>query len=144
MDKLLHRGKYADGITFQRFEWSFKNFFLKIAGIDPNYTKGDRILAYSVFGYSFCYAWVLNFICVLIWNAIYKWPLEWWGIKFFFTGLVIPGCVAVVSTVWFAIGGSIDLHRLFKRLDEKVGNDADNGTVEKSEDDYVDNTKEKK
>lgn len=144
MDKLLHRGKYADGITFQRFEWSFKNFFLKIAGIDPNYTKGDRILAYSVFGYSFCYAWVLNFICVLIWNAIYKWPLEWWGIKFFITGLVVPGCVAVVSTVWFAIGGSIDLHRLFKRLEEKVSNDADNGTVEKSEDDYVDNTKEKK
>ena len=142
MDKLLHRGKYADGITFQRFEWSFKNFFLKIAGIDPNYTRGDRILAYSVFIYSFCYAWVLNFVGVLIWNLFYTWPLKWWGIKFFITGLVIPGCVAVVSTFWFAIGGSIDLHRLFKRLEEKVSNDADNGTVQKSEDDYIERKKE--
>ena len=143
MEKLLHRGKYSDGITFQRFEWSFKNFFLKIAGIDPNYTRGDRILAYSVFIYSFCYAWVLNFVGVLAWNLFYPWPLKWWGIKFFITGLVIPGCVAVVSTFWFAIGGSIDLHRLFKRLDGKVGNDADNGTVQKTDDDYIDG-KEKK
>ena len=144
MDKLLHRGKYADGVTFQRFQWSFKNFFLKIAGIDPNYTKSDRILAYSVFGYSFCYAWGLNFLGSCIWNLIYRWPAEWWGIKFFFTGLIIPGIVAVVSTVWFTIGGTIDLRRLFERLEEKVNNDEDNGTVVKSDDDYVDEEKESK
>ena len=34
---------------------------------------------------------------------------------------------------WFAIGGSIDLYRLFKRLDEKVADDTDDGTVEKDE-----------
>jgi Na+/proline symporter len=134
MEKLLHRGKYADGVTFKRFEWSFRNFFLKIAGIDPNYTRSDRILAYSVFIYTFCYAWCGCFLGILIWNTLfYRWPIEWWGIKFFITGLVVPGIIAVISTVWFAIGGSIDLYRLFKRLDAKVTDDTDDGTVEKDE-----------
>jgi len=143
MEKLLHRGKYSDGVTFQRFEWSFKNFFLKIAGIDPNYTRGDRILAYSVFIYSFCYAWLLNFVGVIIWNLISPWPLKWWGIKFFITALVIPGIVAIVSTFWFAIGGSIDLHRLFQRLEAKKVDDSDNGTVRKSDDDYIEKEEKK-
>ena len=134
MEKLLHRGPYADGVTFKRFEWSFRNFFLKIAGIDPNYTKSDRILAYSVFIYTFCYAWCGCFLGTLIWNTVfYRWPIEWWGIKFFITGLLVPGIIAVISTVWFAIGGSIDLYRLFKRLDAKIADDTDDGTVEKDE-----------
>ena len=58
--------------------------------------------------------------------------------------LIIPGIVAVVSTVWFTIGGTIDLRRLFERLEEKVNNDEDNGTVVKSDDDYVDEEKESK
>jgi hypothetical protein len=50
----------------------------------------------------------------------------------------------VVSTVWFTIGGTIDLRRLFKRLEEKVNNDEDNGTVVKSDDDYMNEEKESK
>ena len=88
----------------------------------------------SVFIDTFCYAWCGCFLGTLIWNTVfYRWPIEWWGIKFFITGLLVPGIIAVISTVWFAIGGSIDLYRLFKRLDAKVADDTDDGTVEKDE-----------
>ena len=43
--------------------------------------------------------------------------------------LLVPGIVAVVSTIWFSIGGSIDLYRLFQRLKEKEDNDLDDGRV---------------
>ena len=45
--------------------------------------------------------------------------------------------MAIVSIFWFAIGGSIDLYRLFKRLEAKKVDDSDNGTVQKSEYDYI-------
>ena len=52
----------------------------------------------------------------IIWNAIYPWPAHWWAIKFHITALIIPCIVAVITTIWFSIGGTVDLHRLFKAL----------------------------
>ena len=81
------------------------------------------------FGYGFC----LCFIGIIIWNAIYRWPAEWWAIKFRITGVLVPGLVAVVSTIWFTIGGSIDLRRLFKALAAKEDDFSDDGRVQKVE-----------
>ena len=80
MEKMLHRGIYADSETKPRIPWSFKSAFSKIIGIDANYTKGDKILAWSVFLWSFGYGFCLCFIGIIIWNAFYRWPAEWWAI----------------------------------------------------------------
>ena len=56
LDRMLHRGKYAiEGEKKIHMEWSFKNVFSKLIGITPEYSKSDRIIARSVFTYSFIY-----------------------------------------------------------------------------------------
>ena len=48
---------------------------------------------------------------------------------FFIANILVPGLVAIVSTVWFTIGGTLDLRRLFQRLKEKEENILDDGRV---------------
>lgn len=131
LDKLLHRGKYADEFSSkpERTSWSIKTVFSKIVGITPEYTRTDRAIAWSVFGYSFVYALVVVFLGTVIWNAVYEWPRNWWNIKFFVTSLLIPGIVGIVTTVWFVTGGIRDLKRLFVDLANRKQDVFDNGQV---------------
>ena len=129
LDKLLHRGIYADAPTPPKERWTLRNIFSKIIGITDEYTWGDKIIAYSVFGYSFVYQIGIAFVAIVIWNAISPWPNEWWTIKFFITALVIPAIVGIISTVWFMIGGIRDARRLFIDLEKRVEDPDDNGQV---------------
>ena len=129
LDKLLHRGKYADGPEPVKEKWTFRNFFSKIIGITPEYTRGDRFIAYLVFGYSIVYSILIIFLAIVIWNVISPWPDHWWTVKFFITSLLIPGIVGIISTVWFLIGGIHDLRQLFIDLGNRVEDPDDNGQV---------------
>ncbi|MBP3394336.1 MAG: sodium:panthothenate symporter, partial [Lentisphaeria bacterium] len=129
LDRMLHRGAYAEGKTLEKIPWNIHTVFSKLIGIDANYTRGDKILAWSVFIWSFGWSFMVCFVGIVIWNIFYPWPDSWWAIKFHITMLLVPGIVAVVSTIWFSIGGSIDLYRLFQRLKEKEDNDLDDGRV---------------
>ncbi len=129
LDKLLHRGKYADGPEPVKEKWTLRNIFSKIIGITPEYTRGDRIIAYSVFFYSVVYSVGIIFFGIVIWNAIWPWPHSWWTVKFFITTLLIPGIVGVISTIWFMIGGSLDAIQLFRDLKKRVEDPNDNGQI---------------
>lgn len=129
LDKLLHRGKYADGPEPVKEKWTLRNIFSKIIGITPEYTRGDRIIAYSVFFYSVVYGVGIIFFGIVIWNAIWPWPHSWWTVKFFITTLLIPGIVGVISTIWFMIGGSLDAIQLFRDLKKRVEDPNDNGQI---------------
>lgn len=133
MDRMLHRGIYAVGehkLDMPKWSWNPRVILSRILGIDSQYTKGDKILAWSVFIWSFVWSFGICFILIIVWNAFYRWPDHWWAIKFHITMLLVPGIVAVVSTVWFTIGGSVDLCKLFRRLENKKDNDLDDGRVE--------------
>ena len=134
LERMLHRGIYADSETKPQIPWSFRSAFSKIIGIDQNYTKGDKILAWSVFLWSFGYGFCLCFLFIIIWNAVYPWPAHWWAIKFHITALFIPCIVAVISTVWFSIGGTVDLRRLFRSLAGKHDDFSDDGRVHHQDD----------
>ena len=131
LERMLHRGIYnTDGENKVREKWTAKNLFSKLIGITPEYTTGDRWIAWGVFGYSIIYKFFLAFVVVVIWNAVSPWKVEWWGHYFFITTLLIPGIVAFFSTFWFGIGGAVDLFRLFRDLEKRVVNPLDNGWVE--------------
>lgn len=132
LDKLLHRGRYNIELkNEQRTEWNRHSFIAKVIGITPEYTKTDKIIAWSVFSYSFIYSFILIFLGVIVWNWFYQWPEHWWGYHFFITTLVVPAVIGIVSTVWFMWGGIRDIRRLFKDLAERKANPEDNGIVKK-------------
>lgn len=141
LDKLLHRGEYSDGHIVERQSWTLRNIFAKLLSITPDYTRGDKVIAWSVFTYSFIYQLGLTFIAVVIWNAISPWPNEWWSNYYYIAYLLVPGIVGVISTVWFSIGGTVDIIRLFKDLAARTVDTSDNGQVFQE---IVDNTDDKK
>ena len=134
LDKLLHRGKYAEGNQAPvQNSWSPQSIFRRLIGITSEYSRGDRIIAWSVFIYNIFYKLILAFIVVVIWNAISPWPVEWWSIYFMVVMLIIPGIAGAITTVWFMAGGIIHLRQLFRDLAKRVDNPLDNGQVSGNE-----------
>jgi hypothetical protein len=128
---MLHRGKYNNGESRENTSpWTWSNVYSKLIGIGDEYTTGDKIIAWSVFGYSIVCQFLIAFAGVFIWNAISPWPVEWWSWYFFITVIVTGIIVGSISTVWFMIGGIIDIRRLFKDLAKRVDNPLDDGWVE--------------
>ena len=131
LDRMLHRGKYAiDGEVKIKTKWTLRNIFSKIIGITPEYSKADKVIAYSVFGYSFIYKFLIAFALVAIWNFFSPWKVEWWGKYFFMVSIIIPGIAAFFTAIWFGIGSVKDLRLMFKDLQGRVANPDDNGMVE--------------
>lgn len=125
LERILHRGKYRmkDAPPLIKTPLTWKNFPNKIIGIDSQYSRGDKILAWSVFLWSFGYSFLICFIGAIVWNAFYRWPAEWWANYFFINSILVAGLVGAVSTVWFSIGGTVDLMRMFRCLEERAKED---------------------
>ncbi len=109
----------------------FRRIATRLVGITPEYTRGDRIIAWGVFLHSFVFNFVVCFVGAVIWNFFHRWPAAWWGRYFVVVNFIVPGVVAAISTVWFGIGGAIDLTRLFRDLKaRREVNVLDDGRVE--------------
>ncbi len=140
MERMLHRGQYAradeiakaqreaaDGVPARQttMRWFQKNML----GIDKQFTRGDKLISWSVFIYSLGWgfgAWLF----ILLWNLlIYRWSADAWTWWFFIQNIVVASAVGVVSTVWFTWGGTRDLYRMFARLKVLQRNELDDGRV---------------
>ena len=109
----------------------FRRVAARLVGITPEYTRGDRIIAWSVFFYSFVFSFGLCFLAVVVWNGFHRWPVAWWSRYFVAINIVVPGIVAAISTVWFGVGGIIGLRQLFRDLAARKEIDiTDDGRVE--------------
>ncbi len=130
MERMLHRGKYRRDGEAEIVEKTGRlhALYRMFLGVTAEYTRGDRILAWSVFLYSMLWGFG-SFVVLTVWNAITPWPDSWWAEWFKIYNLVVPGIIAVISTVWFTIGGTWDLRRLFQRLAEKEDDELDDGRV---------------
>jgi len=130
MDRMLHRGKYQrEGKKIEHKIKGVRDFFRKIIGINDEYTRGDKVITWSVFIWSFCWNFCCVFLAVVIWNTFSPWPMHWWAKWFFFNNFILGGVVAVISTIWFTWGGTRDLIRMFRALDQKQVNTLDDGRV---------------
>lgn len=143
MDRMLHRGIYsiegdADAKKTAETEKDESPWLVRVGrfieknmiGIDHQYTRGDKILAYSVFIWSFGYGFLGCFILVIVWNLFHKWDIQWWSTFFYFKNFLVAGAIGVISTIWFGICGTKDLLQLFKDLDNKEADVLDDGRVE--------------
>ena len=132
LDRMLHRGKYGLGEAREiKMRWTPRRILSNLVGITPEYTRGDRAIAWSVFLYSFGYGFGLCFLGVVVWNEFHPWPVEWWSRYFVVRYFVVPCAVACVTTVWFGLGGIVGLRQLFRDLRARKETDVlDDGRVE--------------
>ena len=64
-----------------------------------------------------------------IWNAIDPWPAAWWGTYFLIVFLIVPMFMALVTSIWFWVGGLLDIRNLFRDLKNRTADELDNGMV---------------
>ncbi len=103
----------------------------QLVNITPDYTRGDRIVTWIVFGYSIVYKFLIAFVMAAVLGRAMHWGAGQWGDYFFVVSVVVPAAVGLVTVVWFGIGTMRDLRRLFRDLETRVRDDADNGFVAK-------------
>jgi hypothetical protein len=131
LDRLLHRGEYDIANEYKPpFKWTVRNALQKLVGITPEYSLGDKVIAWSVVTYAIIYKFGLCFVGVLIWNMISPWSSSQWSTYFLVTSLWVTGILGIVSTVWFFLGGIIDIRKLFRDLAARIDDPLDNGMVE--------------
>jgi Na+/proline symporter len=131
LDRLFHRGQYNDGenLTTEGPTWTWKGLYNKIVGITPEYTTGDKMIAWSVVVWSLVYGFGIMFCGVLIWNMFSPLSPEGWSMYFFINTVVASLVVGAVSTVWFLVGGILDTRSLMRNLEKRVVNPLDDGRV---------------
>ena len=135
LDRLLHRGKWAvegddDPAAAAKPRPFWKRLLESFVNITPEYTLGDKIIAWSVFAYSIVYVFGIAFVGVYVWNLFAPWKPEWWGRYFLVTTLLVPSLAGIVTTVWFMWGGVKDIRALLRDLEARKRDALDNGMVE--------------
>ncbi len=126
LDKMLHRDENSNTVKKAKVSW-----VSKLIGITPEYTTGDKVIAWFVFSYSVVWRCGVAFLCVVASNLVSRWKLESWNSYFYVTLFAIPCVLGIITTVWFLIGGIRDLIRLFRDLKQRQRDETDNGFVVK-------------
>ena len=102
----------------------------RVLGIDEHFSRGDRLIAWAAFLWSFGYVFLICLVGVVVWNLIAPWPEEWWGLYFYVTIFLGTALLGLVFSVWFTWGGIRDLRALFRDLRLRADrSELDNGSV---------------
>jgi solute:Na+ symporter, SSS family len=129
MDRMLHRGQYrhaeAAEVVYTGAIPKWQRIFL---GIDEQYSRGDRWMAWSVF------LWSMLGFALFLFAAGYnlfidRWTGKGWFVWWEWNSVYIAALVGAVTTVWFTWGGLRDLGRLFRSLKSYERNVLDDGRV---------------
>jgi len=131
MDRILNRGAYAIAGEHCVANPVRQSWFKKLLGIDEEYTRGDRLVAWSVFlisMYGFGTFVVGTLIGLLIKTTDDSW--SWWWAFATAQGVVI----GTVTLVWFLWCGFKDLGALLRRLAAVKEDARDDGTVRQQND----------
>lgn len=128
MDRMLYRGAYADPQAEEEKKRRPKlKLWERIVGIDSNFTKFDKMVAWSVLGYGLF--WFFIMLGGTLWNFISPWSIETWSRFWHVFAICVPVLFSFVTAIWFSWGGVRDISRLFARLKTEEVNHLDDGTV---------------
>lgn len=138
LDRLLHRGKWAiageDEGTGQAVSRGWRAL-----GITDEFGRRDKFLYVLTWGWNLL--WMLVFVVGTVfflsrrlaaggWSGYDGFWLRFWHARFW-----IELCISVVVMVWFAIGGTRDVRRMLRELNERRRDDGDDGYVRGPDDD---------
>lgn len=130
MDRMLHRGNYARAEDRPVLAGGMPRSWLdRYLGIDEEFTRGDRVLSYSVFAWT-VFTFLIWLVATLV-NLVpgWQWSGAGWARYFRYNGIWLPLVVGIITSIWFSWGGVRDLVRLFRRLSALHRNTLDDGRV---------------
>lgn len=132
MDRMLHRGRYAKlgkavGDERPARLPRPRSWLARAAGIDENFTRGDKLIAAGLLGWGLL--WLGVFAVGTLWNLVSPWSLTTWKQFWQVVGIGIPVFMSLVTGIWFTWGGTRDIFSLFRHLRTNQVNDLDDGTV---------------
>jgi solute:Na+ symporter, SSS family len=130
MDKMLHRGKYevkTETVVINQVPQKG----LKMLGMGKEFTKGDKIIYLTAYGWTFI--WVVVFVIGTIYNfsgdvSNSSW-MTFWKV-FVISNLIASFCIVI----WFTIGGIRDFKDMLQRLKTMIRDHGDDGSVRKETD----------
>jgi hypothetical protein len=134
LEKMLHRGKYADEGQAVVAKPSMRTRMREFVGIHKDFTLSDRILAVALLTWTF--GWFFVFAVVTAIHFTVGTSNEWWG-KFWHFYIISQLAVGIPATIWFSIGGIVDIRSLFRTLATAVRDEKDDGRVIHESDDVV-------
>jgi len=125
MDKILHRGPYAE--AGERLpDLRPTRWWHTIFGITPMFSRRDRLSAFVVVGY------FLLWLGVFVSGTIYGWvadPGEAAWARFWLVYLCLGFAQLVIGTLWLGLGGCRDLGSLLRDLRKAERDFTDDGSI---------------
>ena len=130
LEKMLHRGQYAveDNIAAQNREPAS---LLKLLGVTREFTRGDMFIFFMTMLWTF--GWFALFLIVTVIACTVGLSDTHW-MQFWKFKLVLSFVLGIITTVWFLIGGIVDISAMFRRLKAIRVDESDDGWVEKTDD----------
>jgi len=126
LNKMLHRGEYAvaadDATVTDRPVRGWQVIF----GMTKEFTRFDKII-YCFFGVWSIF-WFIFFCAVCLYRAFFDIPVEIWSRYWLYSTWMNVG-LSIVTTIWFTIGGIIDLKKMFHRLKTMKQDATDDGEI---------------
>ncbi len=125
LDKLLQRGNYLNSDETQIVNENPERGW-KILGMGKEFTKFDKFI--YILNYVWTFGWTIVFIIGTIYNlsndvSDNSWMNFWW------IYLMIHIVLAIISMIWFTIGGFIDLRKMMYRLKNLQRDHTDDGFI---------------
>ncbi len=131
MDKLLHRGVHAikdDNMAVVQ-DPNEQSWVGKLLGWDRHFTKGDKWVSGSLFGWSMLVLAVFIVGTVMNLKPETRWALPAWSTYWWVYAIALPLAIGLITTIWFTWGVVRDMKRLFRALRNVQRDAADDGTV---------------
>jgi SSS family solute:Na+ symporter len=120
LDAMLHRDPHA-------IRPRLKLTWARVIGFDEHFSRGDKWIVGSLFGWSML--WFTVFLIGTVWNLIAPWPTFVWTRFWHITGVGLPILISIATGIWFTWGGLRDIRALFKALRHAKVDVTDNGRV---------------
>jgi SSS family solute:Na+ symporter len=126
LDRMLHRGAYVDPKDHVTAGPHVRSWIERKLGVSDEFSRSDKVTYYAKF--LWMVFWTGAFVMGTAWNVVHRasnaaWA-RWWAIH-----LGILFVTAIVCSIWFAIGGIVDVKTLYAELRTKRVNERDDGTV---------------
>ncbi|MBC8105588.1 MAG: sodium:proline symporter [Anaerolineae bacterium] len=130
LDRMLHRGQYALAGESRELPTPLRERFRlrSILKFDHHFTFTDKLASAGIFWWSIVLL-AINLV-ISFWNLfINGWPVSWWAHYWMITAIAFPFVIAIVTLVWFGIGGVRDIFQFFHDLRTMKRDANDDGRV---------------